>query len=177
MPTTNAKSASERNYEVGVFGAVDEAELAIRRLLDADFTIEQITVICSDESKEQYFREFEHQEPAGAFTPKAALTGAAIGALLGGIPVIGAAIATGSIVLWVAGPAAASALGVAGGLVGAMSTRGLEKEIANYYQQAVLDGRILVAVETQDTNAPERLAKAASIFTSAGAKPFGLREG
>ena len=60
---------------------------------------------------------------------------------------IGVAIATGSVVLWVAGPAVAGALGVAGGLVGAMSTRGVEKEIANYYQQAVLAGSILVAAE------------------------------
>ena len=177
MNASSAKSTRDQAYEVGVFSTVDEAEQAVRHLLEAEFTKEQISVICSDESKERYFREFEHQEPAGAFTSQAVLTGAAIGALLGGIPVIGAAIATGSVVLWVAGPAAATALGVAGGLVGAMSTRVLEKEIANYYQQAVLEGLILVAIEAQGEDREQRLSQAADIFSSAGAKPIQLPEG
>jgi hypothetical protein len=169
--------SADRNYEVGVLATVDEAEAAVRQLLDAGFTTEEVTVICSDENKERYFRPFEHQEPAGTFTPQAVLAGGAIGALLGAIPVIGAAVATGSVVLWVAGPAIASALGVAGGLVGAMSTRGLEKEIANYYQQAVLDGLILVAAEAKGANHKQRLEQAAKIFTAAGARPVALPEG
>jgi len=175
--TSNATQPADRSYEVGVFAAVDEAEDAVRRLLDAGFTTEEITVICSDDNKERYFRAFEHQEPAGTFTTKAVLTGGAIGALLGGIPVLGLAVATGSVVLWVAGPAVASALGVAGGLVGAMSTRGLEKEIANYYQQAVVEGFILVAVEPHQPNHAQRLALAAEIFAEAGTRPFALPEG
>jgi hypothetical protein len=177
MNASHAESSRDQTYEVGVFATVDEAEQTVRRLLEAKFTKEQISVICSDESKERYFREFEHQEPAGTFTSQAVLTGAAIGALLGGLPVIGAAIATGSVVLWVAGPAAATALGVAGGLVGAMSTRGVEKEIANFYQQAVVEGRILVAIEAQGDDREQRLSHAADIFAAAGAKPFQLSEG
>lgn len=173
----NKLHSTDRDYEVGVFSTVDEAERAVRGLLDAGFTTEEITVVCSDEKKEQYFREFEHQDPAGSMTPKAVLAGGAIGALLGGIPVIGAAVATGSVVLWVAGPALASALGVAGGLVGAMSTRGLEKEIANYYQQAVLEGLILVAAQVKESDPSPRLQQAATILTAAGAKPISLPEG
>ena len=130
MTTIKTKPRTEQSYEVGVFATVEEAENVVRSLLDAGYTTEEITVICSDDNKERYFRSFEHQEPAGTYTTKAVLTGGAIGALLGGIPVLGLAVATGSVVLWVAGPAIASALGVAGGLVGAMSTRGIEKEIA-----------------------------------------------
>jgi hypothetical protein len=164
-------------YEVGVFATVHEAERAVRGLLDAGFTTEEITVVCSDEQKEKYFRAFEHQEPAGTMTPKAVLTGGAIGALLGGIPVLGAAVATGSVVLWVAGPAIASALGVAGGLVGAMSTRGFEKEIANYYQQAVLEGFILVAAQAKGPGPKQQLHRAATILAESGAKPIALPEG
>lgn len=163
--------------EGGVFSNVKPAEDAVRRLLDAGFSQEQITVICSDDAKERYFRDFEHQEPAGTFTPQAAITGAAVGALLGGIPVVGAAVATGSVLLWVAGPAAASALGIAGGLVGAMSTRGVEKELANYYQQAVTDGAILVAAEADHPNDRALLPKAAEIFRELGAKPLPLPAG
>lgn len=169
--------SSDRSYEVGVFATVGEAERAVHGLLEAGFTTEEITVLCSDDEKEKYFRAFEHQEPAGALTPQAVLAGGAIGALLGGIPVIGAAVATGSVVLWVAGPAIASALGVTGGLVGAMSTRGLEKEIANYYQQAVLEGFILVAVQALGPQSPQRLRQAAGILANSGATPIELPEG
>jgi hypothetical protein len=177
MHNTAIQPQTNRNVEVGIFADVEQAESAVRQLLQAGFDKEHITVVCSDENKERYFREFEHQEPAGTFTPQAALTGMAVGALLGGIPVIGAAVATGSVLLWVAGPAAAGALGVAGGLVGAMSTRGVEKEVANYYQQAVADGAILVAAEASGVNKSQSPARAADIFRELGAKPLPLPEG
>lgn len=177
MDTTKEPILSDRVVEVGVFATVDDAEAAVQSLLEAGFDQEQITVICSDENKDRYFRKFEHQEPAGAFTPQAVLAGGALGALLGGVPVIGAAVATGSLVLWVAGPAMAGALGIAGGLVGAMTTRGIEKEVANFYQQSVVDGLILVAVEEKGPHRVARLDDAASIFSAIGAKPMSLREG
>ena len=167
----------DRKVEVGIFADVERAESAVRQLLAVGFDKQHITVVCSDAHKERYFREFEHQEPAGTFTPQAALTGAAIGALLGGVPVIGAAVATGNLLLWVAGPAVAGALGVAGGLVGAMSTRGVEKELANYYQQAVADGAILVAAEASGSNPKQQLLTAAQIFADLDAKPLALAEG
>jgi hypothetical protein len=68
-------------------------------------------------------------------------------------------------------------MGVAGGLVGAMMTRGVEKELANYYQQAVLDGMILVAVDSTIPDREQQLTTAAHIFLSAGAKPIELPEG
>ncbi len=177
MTSSTTKIPSDRTFEVGVFADVEAAEAAVRHLMDAGFAKDQVTVICSDQHKEKYFREFEHQEPAGTFTTEAVLAGGAIGVLLGGLPVIGAAVATGSILMWVAAPAAASALGVAGGLVGAMSTRGTEKEIANYYQQAVVDGCILVAAHADGVDREARLAEAAKVFAAAGAKPFALPEG
>lgn len=177
MTSSNAKQSSERKFEAGVFATVEEAELAVRKLLDAGFAKEHISVVCSDDSKERYFREYEHEEPAGTFTTQAALAGGAIGLLLGGVPLVGAAVATGSILLWVAAPATAGALGVAGGLVGAMTTRGLEGEIANYYQQAVLDGCILVAADAEGPTRVSRLAEAAKIFAAAGSKPIQLSEG
>jgi hypothetical protein len=75
---------------------------------------------------------------------------------------------------------AAWAGGVAGGLFGAMMSRGVERELANFYQQAVIDGDILVAVEVhEDSSAmPGRdLARASQILAEAGAKPLKLPEG
>jgi hypothetical protein len=57
-----------------------------------------------------------------------------------------------------------------------MSSRGVEKELANYYQQAVFDGDILVAIDEHNAN-QSRLNQAAEILTASGAKPLALREG
>jgi hypothetical protein len=62
-------------------------------------------------------------------------------------------------------------------LVGAMMTRGVERELADYYQQAVLDGRILVAAEHSGPHHARRLAEAALVLAEAGAQPLPLREG
>jgi hypothetical protein len=170
------KTATKDRLEVGVFTTVEDARRAVNGLLAAGFPSDKITVVCSDQTKERYFREFEHQEPAGTFTPTASIAGGTIGALLGGATVIASAVATGSLALWAAGPITAWAGGVAGGLVGAMMTRGVEKELANFYQQAVLEGQILVAAEASVSRGPS-LGEAARILAEAGAKPLALPEG
>jgi hypothetical protein len=159
-----------------VFATVEDARRAVNGLLRAGFANDNITVVCSDETKERYFREFEHQEPAGTYTATATIAGGTIGALLGGVTIVASAVATGSLALWAAGPITAWAGGVAGGLVGAMMTRGVEKELANFYQQAVVDGQILVAAEDSDSGRPA-LNEAARILAESGAKPLTLPEG
>ena len=74
------------------------------------------------------------------------------------------------------GPISALAGGAAGGLIGLMTTRGVERELANYYQQAVLEGDILVAVDQQDAG-ESRLEQAAEILSASGARPLSLPEG
>src|SRR5262245_13092722 len=170
--TISKPETVERPIEVGIFTTVDAARHAVNDLLAAGFTTEQITVVCSDETKEQHFREFEHQDPAGTHTPLAAATGGTIGAVFGALTVIASAAATGSVALLAAGPITAWAGGVAGGLVGAMMTRGIEKELANFYQQAVVEGRILVAAEDTGPNNAKTLARAAQILAAAGAEPL-----
>jgi hypothetical protein len=167
----------DATFEAGVFSNVDDARRAVQGLLAAGFTRDHITVLCSDETKERYFREFEHQDPAGTHTTTAAVVGGSIGAAPGGLTVIAAAVATGSVALWAAGPITAWFGGVGGGLVGAMMTRGIEKELANYYQQAVMDGHILVAADDHSVDNRTALARAAQIFADAGALPIELPEG
>jgi len=167
----------ERPVEVGVFDSVDNATLAVDGLLGMGFTQEEITVVCSDKSKERLFKDFEHQRPAGSYDAKATMTGSAIGAIAAGLTVVASAVATGGLAILAAGPISAAAGGVAGGFVGAMMTRGVEKELANFYQQAVLKGQILVAAEDHSPNANVRLTQAARILAEAGAQPVSLKEG
>ena len=175
--THNTPNTDCPPLEAGVFSSIEDAQRAVHSLLDAGFTHANITVVCSDETKERYFSEFDHQQPAGTHTTTATIAGGTIGAILGGATVIASAVATGSLTLWAAGPITAWAGGVAGGLVGAMMTRGVEKELANFYQQAVVSGQILVAAEDHGPDCQGRLTTAAQILADAGAVPMPMSEG
>jgi hypothetical protein len=59
---------------------------------------------------------------------------------------------------------------------GAMMTRGMEREVADFYDQALDAGRILVAVEASDEVTPEQIAAADRIFAVAGAERVLLRK-
>ncbi|HMC10245.1 MAG TPA: hypothetical protein VKH44_03105 [Pirellulaceae bacterium] len=166
-----------RSVRAGVFSTVTATEEAVSRLLAAGFTPPQITVICSDETKERHFREFEHQEQAGSNTPAAVATGGAIGATLGGLATGAVGLAMGGVPLVVAGGIGLMAGAVWGGFIGAMLTRGIEKEAADFYDQAVQEGKLLVAVEESHADHHPHLADAERILAEAGAEPIPLPEG
>jgi hypothetical protein len=168
--------ATTRPLRAGVFADVNAADIAVRRLLEAGFSKDEISVVCSDAAVERHFKAFHKQDPAGTHTPGAALGGGAIGATLGGLAAVAGGLATGGIGLLATAGIATWAGGVVGGLVGAMMSRGVEKELANYYQQAVIDGDILIAVDPRD-DSPARLQTASRILCDSGAKPLKLPEG
>jgi predicted ABC-type sugar transport system permease subunit len=97
--------------------------------------------------------------------------------VVGGLAAVASVVATGGVAILVAGPIFTATGAVAGGLVGAMMTRGVEKEAANYYDQAVTRGKILVAAENQSDQAEQLLARAERVFSAAGAEPIELYAG
>lgn len=167
----------EQAVRAAVFADLRRADAAVAQLLAAGFSNDQITVICSDKAKERHFREFEHQEPAGKGAGDAALAGVSLGALAGGLTAIAMAGATGGVSLLIAGAAGLSGGSAMGGFLGTMLTRGEEKEVSNFYDQAVQHDKILVSVEVHGPQAPARLSEAERIFAAAGAEPFELPEG
>jgi hypothetical protein len=169
--------SEEKPVRAGVFDDVAAARNAVNMLKEGGFTDEEITVICSDETKERVFRHFEHQDPAGANTPAAAATGSAVGATLFGLATAAIGTASGNVPLIVAGGWGVWTGGILGGFIGAMMTRGVEKEAADYYDQAVVQGKILIAVEHHGPQAAARLQQAEHILHSAGAEPVALPEG
>ena len=166
----------QRPFRTGIFSTIPAAENVVKQLLAAGFGSQQISVICSNDVVERHFAAFHHEDSAGEHTPAMAATGGAIGATLAGLSVLGASIATGGAALIVAGGLALVGGGVAGGLVGAMMTRGVEKEIADFYDQAVQKGKILVAVEIEEGET-QKVAAADRIIAEGGAEPLALREG
>jgi uncharacterized protein YcfJ len=161
----------------GVFGTLSSADKAVSQLLAAGFTKDQITVVCSDKAIESHYKDFEHQQPAGSNTDSAVIAGSTIGAALGGLTAIAFGAATGNVPLVIAGATGLLGGGTVGGFVGAMMTRGVEKELANYYDQAVVSGKILVAVELEEPLDQARLAAASQIIDENGADPVKLPEG
>jgi hypothetical protein len=172
-------TVNPRPLRVGIFKSSVEANRAVAELLALGFRPEQVTVICSEATVQNQFKQFEHQDPAGAHTPEAALTGGALGAAVGGVAALALAsfVSLGGAALLAAGGVALWGGGVVGGLVGAMMTRGVEKELANYYDQAVERGQILVGVEQTDPAQVGMLAKASEIFERHGVEPLTMREG
>jgi hypothetical protein len=167
----------ELRVRVGVFRDLELADAAVDRLIAAGIPKDSISVICPSCSPEHY-DDVNEVEPAGARTPKAAAAGGAIGTVLGGLTAAAGIAATGGLGLLAAGPLLLGAAGggVVGGFIGAMSTRGFEPEIADFYDQALRRGSILVSVESEHEN-DLRLVQAERILESAGAEPMSLPMG
>jgi uncharacterized protein YcfJ len=169
---------SQSTVRVGIFGSVASADAAIVRLINAGFTKEQITVVAPRRIKDHFAPEHP-MEPGGSHTAGAVAVGGAIGAVLGGVIAAAAIIGTGATALIVAGPLVAAAAGgaAAGGFIGAMMTRGVEREAAQFYDQAVRDGKILVGVAYTGADQRARLTLVERVLNEAGAEPLPLQQG
>jgi outer membrane lipoprotein SlyB len=162
----------------GIFTSAEKAEEVIRNLLAAGFSKDQITVVTSDKGALRHFPDVKLQEPAGAHTEEALTIGSSLGAALGALGIGLVGLATGGVPLLVIGSTYGAVTGgVTGGFIGAMLTRGVEKEVANFYDQEVADGNLLVAVEVDEASTKPSLEDAERILAEAGAKPVPLPEG
>lgn len=166
----------ERPVRAGVFETLSKAEQAFKSLTDAGFTQEELTVICSNELQQKHFpsKVSKEGDPTSA---NAAATGSLLGGILGGLTAAAGLATVAGIPVVIAG-SLASALtgGTVGGLTGMMVDRGFDKEAADYYDQAVSEGKILIAAEPADAS-PARLEAAANSLRDAGAEPMSLLEG
>lgn len=170
-------TADEQRVRVGVFDTVGAADAAIGALLRSGFTRDQLSVICSDEVKREHFHAVDTSATTGEHSAGGAVTGSAVGAAVAGaLAVTGLSTGAGVLVVMAGGVLLAAGAAV-GGLVGAMMARGLTKEAANYYDQAVTDGKILVVVEDASDEYERNLVKAEQALTSAGSTPVPLPEG
>lgn len=162
----------------GIFDSESSADRAVAGLLEAGFSREHISVVSARPMAQRAdHAPVGNEPPAGAHTAGAIAAGGAIGSVLGGMTVVVGVAATGGLGLLAVGPliGAAATGGVFGSFVGAMLTRGLEEEVANYYDQALTKGQFLVSVERGQGGPPLDLADA--VFQSAGVLPLPMRKG
>lgn len=172
-----SKSIHHKPIRAGIFASVDHAEDAVRKLLDAGFDANEISVVCSEEVKHGHFQsldpEDEEPESKRSVVAKAGFAGGALGALVS----LSGVVTTGGIAIAVAGPILLG--GITGTLLGLLVGQGVEDELARFYDQSVGKGDILVAVDIveDDEQQVERLALASQILNESGTKPFPLEEG
>lgn len=144
---------------VGVFHSEQEASSAIQSLKRTGYNADDISIITRDKKD---MRKLEDE--TGTMAPEGAAGGAATGGVLGGIggllaglgalaiPGIGPILAAGPLAATLAGAAVGAA---GGGLVGGLIGLGIPENEAQEYDTAVDEGKILVIVDTEESNRSE----------------------
>ena len=171
------RTTTTRRAYGGLYNDTDSARAGINRFRDAGYDQDRIGIVSRDKEDAK-----ELSKDTGAHVTEGAAKGAVAGGLLGGltgllvgigalaIPGIGPVVAGGALAsaLGIGGGTAAAGAGIgaaAGGIVGALTSLGFEKDEAEYYDQGVRGGRTLVTVHDDD-------GRAESIFYETGADRY-----
>ena len=172
MPLTNNQTTvlAGNKRGAGVFSTHQEAENALKQLRDANFTMQQVSIIGKDTAPldrnnhndnipdpDEDLTETTHVE-------EGAKTGAAAGSALGGltgllvglgtlaIPGVGPIMLAGAAATAIATTLAGGAIGLAaGGLLGSLVGLGMPEEQARIYHDRVISGDYLVIVDGTET--------------------------
>ena len=112
-----------------------------------------------------------HAESRDLSVKEDALRGAKVGSIVGAllaltIPGIGEALIIGPLLAALSGAAAGSVVGGLAGGSGVLGRIGLPEDVANRIHQGVSEGKILIAVNTED---PSKRAKTLEIFRTENA--------
>ena len=139
---------------VGVFNERNDADRAIAELRQAEFRNDQIGVVTRDDQGQTVIKneeeiETESREAVTVGTVAGAGIGGLVGlgVLVGAIPVIGPALAAGTLATILTNAAGGA---VIAGLGGALMGWGVPEQHAKFYDGHFQAGRILVTVHTDD---------------------------
>jgi hypothetical protein len=153
---------------VGVFGSATELQAVIDELLSSGFHRADLSLLASEEAVSEKLggnfanvRAVEDSPvaPRTAYVSPEAI-GDAQGGIVGGLVYAGATVAAGAVVISggtiVAAIAAATFVGGAGAIVGALLAKWLGDNHAQYLQTQVDHGGLLLWVRTRDAKAEDR---------------------
>lgn len=158
----------------GIYHSRPQVEEAVDALKRADFRNTDISVLFSENVGTKDFAHEKHTK-----VPEGTTTGAGAGVLIGGalgwltgigalaIPGVGPFIAAGPIVSLLAG---AGAVGVLGGIAGALVGMGLPEYEAKRYEGRIKEGGILLSVHCDNADWKKR---AVDILKQSGAADIG----
>jgi hypothetical protein len=149
------------NIVTGLFRNRESAELAYRSVAERGYDTADINLVMSDETRNRHFSvaeqstELGDRAAEGAPKKAAAKLGGPLGGTLGTLGAAVAAVGTVLVLptfgLVVAGPivaalAAAGSVGLAGGLISALTPWGIPKERIEQYEAGIRAGGILMGV-------------------------------
>ena len=161
--TDPALPASQPGMVTGLFNSRDGAECAYRFAIElGGYERTDIDVVMSDETRQRFFSSEPQpdtelsgkvNEPTTGSTKLADELGGPTGGAVGTIAPVLAAVGTLVLIpgIAVAGPiavalAAAGAVGLAGGLIGALTNWGIPEDRIHQYEMGIRDGGILLGV-------------------------------
>ncbi len=149
---------------VALYDNFEDANNAVRELIDRGFRRENISFMANDQHGE--YGQALNETNVNTFQAEEANTGAGVGAGIGAavgglagvliglgalaIPGVGPVLAAGPLATVLAGLAGAGAGAVAGGVIGALVDMGIPEESAGYYAEGVRRGGTLVTVQAED---------------------------
>jgi hypothetical protein len=156
----------------GLFRDRDSAERAYQAATELGYPGSDINLLMTEETRERYFSSqqrntglsnqarHEAEEPAEAADDLGGPVGGTMGTLAPVLAALGTLLLVPGIVI--AGPAAialtaAGAVGVAGGLVGALTNWGIPKGRVEKYQADIRDGGILIGIKPRNEDDARRL--------------------
>jgi hypothetical protein len=146
----------------GIFPSIGDADRVYEYLLGKGYTREDVTVVMTDQTHQGHFEstsgeQREHVESTHALDDagRGALLGGTAGAIVSAIAVVGSNLALPGFGLVLMGPLLAALTGaaagsIAGGTIGAIIGSGYPKEHADYYENAIKDGGVMISVSPRD---------------------------
>ncbi|HVE49082.1 MAG TPA: hypothetical protein VNG69_05615 [Casimicrobiaceae bacterium] len=156
---TSEPSDTAPTMVTGVFSDAESVERAYRAAEKQGYSIDDLNVVMSDETRQRYFS--QDQPISTELASKSAEggelggpTGGRIGIALSIVAAVGAALVLPGLGLVMAGPVAVALAGagsaaVAATLIGALSDWGLPEERVKHYDDAIKNGGILMALKTR----------------------------
>lgn len=165
---TSNKTQETLTEAVGVFGGATSLQEAVDELLSSGFNQADVSLLASESAVEEklgHIYEKVAQLEDDTTIPRAAYVsteaiGDAKGGLIGGLMYVGAVAAAGAVVAsggaFAAAIAAAAMVGGAGALVGTVLAKLVGEHHAEYIQEQLDHGGLLLWVRTRDTDHEKR---------------------
>lgn len=162
-----------------VYETVSLADKALKTLQRHGINDKEITVLCSQDTHVKHFAQYDPVTDSGPKIASAAV-GGTVGSVLGGVVAASSLATLGGLPIVVAGGMAGMLTGgVVGGLAGAMAQRGVEPDVADFYDQAISHtGYIMIVVEPSfpeevtTSQRQQRKQEITRILKEAGALPI-----
>jgi hypothetical protein len=167
MPT----ATTDKPYRIGYFKTVAQADQAVRSLLTAGFTRDELAVIVPDRFKGEFHPDIKPAERPGSHGAAAIVEGGVAGMALGGLALVAAVVGTGGAALLPAIPVFIGGGALAGAFSSLIASDGYGKGIGEHYEEAVRVGEIVVGVEVEGAHNAALLAEAERLLIDAGADP------